>query len=553
MKKYKDGIWIAEISGVQPGDEYRYRIINNGEEYLKIDPYARNTNHSIGNAIITKPPEDQFMKFEPPSLNKMIIYELHIGTFGKMDGERGPGTLEGAIERLSYLKDLGVNTIEIMPVAEFPGGYSWGYNPSHIFAIETDYGTPGTFREFINKAHRLGIAVIIDVVYNHLGPGDLDLWQFDGWHENEKGGIYFFNDWRAQTPWGDTRPDYGRKEVREYIRDNALMWLREYNIDGMRWDSTLYIRNVFGRNNDPDTDIPEGWSLMQWVNEEIKKAKPSAMTIAEDLQNNPYLTKSQKDAGAGFDTQWSASFVHVIRETLIAPQDEERDMYAVRDAIMHRYYLDAFERVIYTESHDEVANGKARVPEEVDPGKASSWQAKKKSALGAVMVFTSPGIPMLFQGQEFLEDDWFHDRDPIDWSKKERFAGIYKLYKNLIALRLNKEGNTQGLCGQEVDVYHVNNNDKVIAYHRWDKGGPGDSVVIVVNFSFKHYKKYKIGMPASGKWKVRFNGDKKEYDHNFGGFCCPDLQAGDKQRDDMPAYAKVEIAPYSALILSQEK
>lgn len=261
--------------------------------------------------------------------------------------------------------------------------------------MESEYGAPRALRDFVDAAHDLGIAVIVDVVYNHFGPSDLDLWQFDGWSENGMGGICFYNDWRAHTPWGDTRPDYGRREVRAYIRDNALMWLRDYDADGLRWDMTALIRNVHGRNDDPGGDLADGWSLMQWVNREIKKVKPHAIIIAEDLQNNSFLTRASPDGGAGFDAQWAAPFVHAVRAALIAADDAARDMGAVRDAILHRYYLNAFERVIYAESHDEVANGKARVPEEVDPGRAASWAAKKKSALGAALVFTAPNIPIL--------------------------------------------------------------------------------------------------------------------------------------------------------------
>jgi 1,4-alpha-glucan branching enzyme len=391
----------------------------------------------------------------------------------------------------------------------------------------------------------------VDVVYNHFGPSDLDLWQFDGWSENDKGGIYFYNDWRALTPWGETRPDYGRKEVREYIRDNALMWFQGFGVDGLRWDMTAFIRNVHGRNDDPDSDLPDGWRLMQWVNKEINKSKPGAFTIAEDLQNNAYLTRAQKDGGAGFSAQWAAPFVHAVRAALIAAEDTSRDMDAVRDAILHRYDLNAFERVIYTESHDEVANGKARVPEEVDPGKASSWAAKKKSALGAVLVFTAPGIPMIFQGQEFLEDDWFHDQDPIDWTKKERFAGMLQLYKDLISLRLNRGGITKGLTGQEVDVHHVNHDQKIIAYHRWD--GPRDSAVIVANFSAHSLKDYAIGLPAAGQWIVCFNSDSRSYDQEFGDFGSSSVYAEETGKDDFPAQGRINIAAYSALILSQEK
>ncbi len=553
MNKRPDGLWSIDVQGAKPGDEYRYRIINAGKEYLRIDPYARRVTNSVGNTIITKLyRKGREKNFTPPALNEMVIYELHIGTFGKEGAESGPGSLEGSISRLTYLKELGINAVEIMPLAEFAGGYSWGYNPSHIFTVESDYGTPRSFREFVDESHRLGIAVIVDVVYNHFGPSDLNLWQFDGWSENDKGGIYFYNDWRAQTPWGETRPDYGRREVREYIRNNALMWLREFGVDGLRWDMTAFIRNVHGRNDNPGSDLSDGWSLMQWVNKEIKKTKPNTFTIAEDLLNNGFLTRAQKDGGAGFSTQWSAFFVHPVRAALLEAEDKFRDMDAVRNAIQHRYYLNAFERVIYTESHDEVSNGKARVPEEVDPGKASSWVAKKKSSLGAVLVFTAPGIPMIFQGQEFLEDDWFHDQDPIDWTKKDRFAGILQLYRDLISLRLNRSKYTKGLVGQEVDVYHINQNDKIIVYHRWESGGPRDSVVVVANFSAHSRENYLIGLPASGSWTVRFNSDSRYYDPEFRDFGNSSLYAEAIGKDGLPAQGIINIAAYSALILSQE-
>lgn len=553
MTVRKEGVWAVDIPGVKAGDEYRYRIVNGGNEYLRIDPYARRVTNSVGNAIIRDPRSiSEMMRFTPPPLNEMIIYELHIGTFGKVEGEEGPGTLEGAIRHLPYLRDLGINAVEIMPLAEFAGGYSWGYNPAHIFAVESDYGRPREFRRFVEEAHKLGIAVILDVVYNHFGPGDLDLWQFDGWSENGMGGIYFYNDWRAKSPWGDTRPDYGRREVREYIRDNALMWLCEYNVDGLRWDMTAYIRNVQGRDGDPGSDLPEGWSLMQWITKEIKETRPAALNIAEDLQNNPSLTKYTEDGGAGFDSQWNARFVHNVRKNLLADDDAHCDMEELREAVLHRYYLNAFERVVYTESHDEVANGKARIPEEMDPGSASSWAARKKSTLGAALVFTTPGLPMIFQGQEFLEDDWFHDQDPLDWSRVERYGGILQLYKDLIALRRNSGGQTGGLTGQEVDVYHVNQEENIIAFHRWDRGGPGDSVVVVANFSSQPLENYPVRFPASGQWMVRFNSDSTFYDPEFGNTGNSEIIAESGENDEHPQ-GKVRIGPYSAIIISQNK
>jgi hypothetical protein len=160
--------------------------------------------------------------FKMPPHNELVIYELHIGTFRRTSPDK-PGTFDDAIGGLDHLKRLGVNAVEVMPIAEFAGDLSWGYNPALPFAIGQAYGGADGFKRFVKAAHERGIAVILDVVYNHFGPSDLHLWQFDGWSENGLGGIYFYNDDRANTPWGQTRPDYGRPEVRQYIRDNAVM------------------------------------------------------------------------------------------------------------------------------------------------------------------------------------------------------------------------------------------------------------------------------------------------------------------------------------------
>lgn len=547
-----NGYWSTEVSHAKKADQYKYILIHDGEEWIRIDPYVREVTSSIGNGIIHDPDFDWGVdEFRVPPLHEMVLYEMHIGTFNDQPGGP-PGSFQSAIEKLPYLSDLGVNVIEIMPAMEFAGGFSWGYNPAHLFAIESDYGGPKAFKEFVRAAHERGLAVMLDVVYNHFGPSDLDIWQFDGWSAEGKGGIYFYNDWRSETPWGETRPDYGREEVREYIRDNVLMWLNDYRVDGLRWDMTAYIRNVYGNDNDPEHDIPEGWGLMQGINDVIRDPQGRKMTIAEDLKDNPFLTKDTADGGAGFDAQWDAGFVHPVREALIASDDQARNVEAVRDAILHRYNESAFERVIYTESHDEVANGKARVPEEISPGDAGSWFAKKRSTLGAAIVFTAPGVPMIFQGQEFLEDEWFHDEDPIDWSKKEIYKGILDLYRDLIRLRLNSAGLTRGLCGQHVDVHHVNREDRIIAFHRWDKTGPGDSVIVVLNMVNRSHHQYQIGFPNRGVWKIRFNSDLIGYDPDFSNHPSSDTVAKESEKDRMSFAGDISIGPYSAVIFSQD-
>ncbi|HEX2836800.1 MAG TPA: alpha-amylase family glycosyl hydrolase [Phycisphaerales bacterium] len=486
--------------------------------------------------------------FTTPSWNQTVIYEMHVGTLNDTAGGT-PGTFSSAISRLDQLQALGVNAVKVMPVAEFAGDFSWGYNPAHPYAVEGVYGGMNEYKRFINEAHARGIAVIQDVVHNHYGPSDLDMWRFDGWFSGSYGGIFFYNDYRASTPWGDTRPDYGRNEVRGYIRDNVMMWLQEFRADGLRWDSTVNVRNT---NNGMGTDIPDGWSLLQYANNEVNATQGWKMSIAEDLQNNEWLTKDTGAGGAGFDAQWDAGFVHPVRAALITGSDASRDMFAVRDAITHTYNGDAFERVVYTESHDEVANGHSRVPEEIWPGNAGSWASKKRSTMGAALVMTSAGIPMIFQGQEVLEDGYFQDTDPVDWTKLTTYAGIQTMYRDLIRLRRNWFDTTRGLRGQNTNVYHINNTNKVIAYHRWEAGGLRDDVVIVANFGNTAYTSYNIGMPRSGLWRVRFNSDWNGYSGDFANSPSNDTTAVSGAKDGLAYNANVGIGPYTVVILSQE-
>lgn len=544
-----NGNWSAAVKGAKAGDEYKFALDTPAGTLLRIDPYAREVTGSAGNAVVLNPDFAwNDANFSAPPLNEMVIYELHVGTFSDELGTDGAGQFASMSHRLGYLKSLGINAIQIMPVAEFAGERSWGYNPSHIFSVEQGYGGSRGLKRFVDRAHAAGIAVILDVVYNHLGPSDLDLWQFDGWSENEQGGVYFYNDGRAQTPWGQTRPDYGRPEVRQFIGDNVLMWLGEYHIDGLRFDGTQFIRGLDGSGQ---PELPDGWSLLQSLHVEIAERFPGRFTIAEDLQNNHAMVRSVGQGGAGFDAQWDAQFVHPIRRAVTATMDGQRSLAEIEGAISYQYNDNAFGRVIYSESHDEVANGRSRVPQEVDPQNPTSWLAQKRSTLAAGLVMTAAGIPMLFQGQEFLQGDWFKDTVPLDWAQGDEFPGIQRLYRDLIRLRLNSEGVSGGLCGRSTDVYHSDDSNKIIAFHRWGEGGPGDDVVVVANFSNEQREGYVIGWPAEGPWQLRFDSDEQGYSEDFAGYPSTGVVAELGEYDSQPCRGALAIGPYSLLMFSQ--
>lgn len=546
------GHWSADVPGATVGDEYRFLVCRDGEVRSRLDPRARRLTNSVGNAIVTDPAAFDWggREFHTPAWNDLVIYELHVGTF--TEGAHGqPGTLDGVRRRLGYLGDLGVGAIQLMPPYEFAGDRSWGYNPAYPYAVESSYGDGDALKALVKAAHEMGIAVILDVVYNHLGPSDLDLWQFDGWSEQGKGGIYFYEDDRSATPWGDTRPDYGRPEVRSFLRDNAVMWLEEFRVDGLRWDATAYISSIGGGGHGAPDAIPDGWSLMAAVNGEAAERFPGRLMIAEDLRADAAVVRPTDEGGAGFGAQWEAGFVHPVRAALIAPDDADRDVEAVAAAIRVDP-LDAFKRVIYTESHDEDANGSARVPEEIWPGYADSWPSRKRAALGAALVLTSPGIPMLFQGQELVEGQWFSDEDPVDWSRRHRFAGLLRLHRDLIALRRNGDDTTRGLRGPNVTTHHVDGATKVLAYHRWLEGGPRDDVLVAANLSAEPRPDTRIGVPRAGRWCVRFNTDTPDYDPDFASIPGLDAASEPIAWDGMEQSILVGLGPYAALVLSQD-
>ncbi|MGC1208677.1 MAG: alpha-amylase family glycosyl hydrolase [Ornithinimicrobium sp.] len=531
------GYWYGEVLGAEVGQEYQFVLALGEDTAYRIDPYARAVTNSIGNGIIVDPLafdwEDD--EFRCPPHHEMVIYETHIGSFVGSQGTAGD--LEGLTGKLDYLRALGINAIELMPLMEFAGDYSWGYNPAHVFAVESSYGGPEALREFVKEAHKHGIAVIIDVVYNHFGPSDLGLWQFDGWSDDDKGGIYFYNDWRSSTPWGDTRPDYGREEVRRFIRDNALMWLREFHADGLRLDMTPYMRSVDGSG----WEIEEGWSLMRWIAESVRAERPDAIVIAEDLHGEMAVT-STGPGGAAMHAQWDNQFVHPVREALAAARDADRSMKAVARAVTARYHH-AFDRVVYTESHDEVANGKARVPSEVMAGNADGWHSQKLATLGAALVLTTPGIPMLFQGQEFLEDEWFRDSVPLDWERAQRFRDIVRMFRDLIRLRRNLDGDSAALSGEHIALLDVDEERKLLAFHRHDR--QGQDAIVVANFSATAVAG-SIRMPgaAGDHWRVRFNSDASTYSQLFGDHATPDVVV------DSDCRGGVDIGPYSLVVFT---
>ena len=501
LDRDEGGTWRGAAEA-PAGTEYLYEIQRAGDTMRRIDPRARQVTSSVGRAVVVDHPvRDAHPPFLARPLNEWVIYELHPRTFA--------GTLRDAAGRLDHVAALGATAVEVMPVAEFAGDVSWGYNPALPFAVESSYGGPAAMHEFVDAAHALGLAVVVDVVYNHFGPSDLDLWRFDGWSEGDGGGIYFFQDWRAETPWGATRPDYGRPEVRDFILDNVRMWFGEFGVDGLRLDSTVNIRNAHGTPG-PDGDLPEGWSLLTDIADVAHEEFDGKVLIAEDLQRDPRLTEPRVDGGAGFDLQWAAGFVHAVRAALEAVADDARDVDAVLAAWLGSVYPAA--RVVYTESHDEVANGRTRVPAEIDADDPGSMPAVRRSAIGAVLTMTAVGVPMVFQGQEWADEDWFDDASPLQWSRRDERDGIVQLWGDLCRLRTGVDDRAPGLRGDQVRAERHGPDGRVLVLQRWGIGGPDQAALVLVNTTADDIDDIDLtGSVAAAEWTCVFASDASAY------------------------------------------
>ena len=541
MTSEGDGYWYTRVETAAAGQTYKFHIDTGTTTLAKNDPRGRMlTSSDNGMSVIAANTfewgDDLFM---PLPREEHIIYELHIGTFNRKDPAT-QGTFYDAIEKLDYLQDLGITMIEVMPITSMTYSNGWGYNTSDIFSVEPAYGGRHGFMEFVKACHARGMGVIVDVVYNHFHHSDL--WQFDGWNEHDRGGIYFYNDERGDTPWG-SRPDYGRPEVRQFLLDNIVMWFTEYRVDGLRLDSPAYMRNTKGQNNDPAHDIPDAWSLMRDITELSHKVRPGALLIAEDTSVNSLITQPRNVGGAGFDAQWGLDFPHAIRQMVGAAVPFPVDL---RQELTNYYNGDAFQKVIFSDSHDTAANGSTRIAAAITPTQPGSLLARKRLLVASAITLTAPGIPMLLQGQEFMQEGAFNDWQELDWPKTEQFSGIVDAHKHLIDLRRNRFNNTSGLLGQSIALFHSDEHNNLLAYHRWHTGGKGDDVLVIANFNGDTLTHYNLALPIAGTWRIRFNSSWQGYSADFANNTTTEITT------DATGQCTFTIPGYTVYILSQD-
>lgn len=399
MNRDERGYWSATLDNIRPGDRYLYRL---DHEKIFPDPASRWQPDGVHGASAVADTEFAWTDddWEGLLMSDMIIYELHTGTFTE------PGTFDGIVSRLAYLKSLGVNTIEVMPIAQFPGRRNWGYDGVYPFAAHHDYGGVDGFKRLVNEAHRQGIAVILDVVYNHMGPEGNYLREY---------GPYFTE--KYHTPWGSALnfDDAWCDGVRHYFLQNALMWLDEFHVDGLRMDAIHAICD-FSANH----FIQDLTTAVAGLERDSGRKK---VLIAEIDLNNPRYINPPEKGGYGMDGQWVDEFHHALRALVTGETDgyyedfgkPEHLTKALRDSYVytgqyskHRKKQfgvpprdnDYSQFVVFGQNHDQVGN---RLLGDRLTGKIS-FEALK---LVAATVLLSPHVPMLFMGEEYGEKNPF--------------------------------------------------------------------------------------------------------------------------------------------------
>jgi 1,4-alpha-glucan branching enzyme len=554
----KSGIWEGFIPDLGHGTVYKYHMkIHNGAGLDKGDPFARRWEAPPKTASVVW---DQSYEWQDQSWlshrraqagkpQPWSVYEIHVGSWKKLldEANRSLNYRELATDLVEYVAAMGFTHIELMPVAEHPYYPSWGYQITGYFAPTSRFGTPEDLKFLIDRCHQAGIGVILDWVPSHF-PSDIHgLYLFDGSH------LYEYADPRKgfQTDWNSYVFDYGRNEVRSFLISNALFWLDQFHIDGLRVDavaSMLYldysrkegewIPNIHGGRENL-----EAMSLLREFNDTIYQEYPGVETIAEESTAFPGVSKPTFDGGLGFGQKWMMGWMHdslnyFKRPTIFRRWHQNEITFSMVYAYSERFMLPL--------SHDEVVHLKSSMLYKM-PGDEWQKHANLRTLYG--LQWTHPGHQLLFMGCEIAQTtEWSHDRGvtwellqyPLHKGCQAWVQALNEAYKQHPAFwhhAFHPDG-FEWISGDDTE-------NSVITYLR--KGAIGDPILLVIcHFQPNLMESYSVGVPAAGEWREILNSDDKQ----FGGSGCVNgtLKTAKKESHGHAQSVTFKLAPLCVMV-----
>jgi 1,4-alpha-glucan branching enzyme len=535
------GHWAGFFPGLQDGDQYLFYIDGIGTSNYKRDPRGRALtflpSFPGSNCVLRNPSRFPWHNtaFRPPAFNDAVIYQLHVGTY-LVPSDSNDGSFLDVIGKIPYLASLGINALEPMPIQEFQTQFSLGYNGTDYYSPENQYGeadetklqtylnavnallvqagqpaysgidvlrgADSQLRALVDVCHVYGIAVFLDLVYNHAGGGfdeNSPLWFTDRMpYGNANDSLYFTDQgWAGGQVFA-----FWNNDVKQFLIDNAKFFYQEYRIDGIRFDE-VSVMDRFG-----------GWQTCQYMTETLRAEKPDAMLVAEYWPVNDFVVKSPSAGGAGFDATWHDGLRNTVRAAIGAASagaSSPVQMDTIAGAIANYGLDDRWRAVSCLEDHDIVYTGRSpRIAKLSDGSNSRSWYARSRSRFGMGLLMSSPGIPLIFMGQEFLEDKQWSDTpnsaNEIWWegldSGDKTMSDFLRFTRELVSLRKSQPG----LRGEGCGIIHAHNDNRILAFHRWVEG-VGNDVVVVASLSEHNWYNYAVGFPRRGAWREIFNSD----------------------------------------------
>ncbi|WP_062380197.1 1,4-alpha-glucan branching protein GlgB [Demequina pelophila] len=546
------GVWELFIPGIGAGTAYKFEILDrNGNWLQKADPLARRAEHPPRTASVVE--ESHYTWGDSAWLGEradaqahrspMSVYEVHLGSW-----RMGLGYRQLADELVEYVQRLGFTHVEFLPVMEHPFGGSWGYQVSGYYAPTSRFGSPDELRHLIDRLHQAGIGVILDWVPGHFPKDEWALGRFDGTPLYEHA-----DPMRGEQPdWGTFIFDFGRTEVRNFLVANALYWLQEFHVDGLRVDavaSMLYLdysreEGQWRPNEHGGRENLDAIAFLQEVTATAYRTSPGVTMIAEESTAWPGVTQPTNHGGLGFGLKWNMGWMNdTLRFMGEEPIHRSYHHHSVTFSLMYAFS----EQFMLPLSHDEVVHGKGSL---VDRLPGDHWQ--KMAGLRSLLAYqwTHPGKQLLFMGCEFGQYgewsesrslDWWHLDDALHSGVQRMVGDLNRLYRETPALyeRDSEPGGFQWIDADDSD-------HNVLSYLRFDS--QGGMVAVVVNFAGIPHEDYELALPQAGGWSEVFNSDSDLYGGSGvgnGGY----VHATDTPRHGFPASAKLRVPPFGALVL----